>query len=198
MKKISLFFAAFVLTLAVAAQDRTKLGFKAGLNIANLNIENGESTDSRMGFHAGALAHIHLTPGLSLQPEIVYSQQGMEHEIGGSTNTWKLNYINVPVQLQYNFNNGFRLQTGPQLGFLLDPVIENENGTRLDITDDLKKTDVSWTFGGGYLSHSGFGVDARYNYGLSNINEGANNVSNRVFQVGVFYMLDNRHKAKSQ
>ena len=29
----------------------------------------------------------------------------------------RLNYINVPV-LQYMFGDGFRLQTGPQLGIL--------------------------------------------------------------------------------
>jgi hypothetical protein len=200
MKKTILMAAAILLCAWVSAQTPVKLGLKAGMNLSTLNLEEEEPRDARLGLNAALLAHIHLTPGLSLQPEIMYSQQGMEDRITGTTNTWKLDYLNVPVQLQYNFNNGFRLQTGPQLGYLLNAQIEAQNGSHLTITDDLKKTDVSWTFGGGYLSYSGFGVDARYNYGLSNINEyePTNVTTNRVFQLSVFYMLDNQHKTKSK
>jgi hypothetical protein len=200
MKKIIFMFAACAMGYTAFSQSNVKLGLKGGLNIATLHLDESEPKDSRLGLHAGLLAHIHLTPGLSLQPEIMYSAQGMEDRVTGSTNTWKLDYVNVPLQLQYNFDNGFRLQTGPQLGFLLDAEIENQNGTHLSLTKDLKKTDVSWTFGGGYLSHTGLGVDARYNYGLSNINEfdPSNPTSNRVFQVGLFYLFDNQHKAKSK
>ncbi len=182
------------------AQTPVKMGLKGGLNLATLHLEEKEPKDARLGLHAGVLAHVHLTPGLSLQPELMYSSQGMEDRITGSTNTWKLDYINLPVQLQYNFNNGFRLQTGPQLGYLVKADIFNQDGTHSSLDGDLKKTDVSWTFGGGYLSNSGFGVDARYNYGLTNINEydSSNPVSNRVFQLGVFYMFDQGHKAKSK
>ncbi|MFT4833011.1 MAG: hypothetical protein ACI815_002675 [Psychroserpens sp.] len=41
---------------------------------------------------------------------------------------------------------------------------------------------------------SGFGVDARYNYGISNINEDdSSKAYNRGFQVGVFYLF--KHKS---
>jgi hypothetical protein len=200
MKKIILAMGTILLSHAAFAQSNVKLGIKGGLNIASLKIEEDEPKDSRLGMHAGLLAHIHLTPGLSVQPEVMYSGQGMEDRITGTTNVWKMDYVNIPVQLQYNFDNGFRLQTGPQLGFLVKAEIENQNGSHLNVTKDFKKTDVSWTLGGGYLSHSGLGIDARYNYGLTNINEfdPSNPISNRVFQVGVFYMFDNQHKAKSK
>lgn len=200
MKKIILVVSAVVLSCAAMAQSHIKLGLKGGLNLASLKIDEDEPKDARLGMNAGVLAHIHLTPGLSLQPELVYSGQGMEDRITGSTNVWKMDYINIPLQLQYNFNNGFRLQTGPQLGFLVKADIENQDGTHLNVTKDFKKTDVSWTLGGGYLSNSGFGLDARYNYGLTNINEydSFNPISHRVFQIGVFYMFDNQHKARSK
>jgi hypothetical protein len=42
----------------------------------------------------------------------------------------------------------------------------------------------------GYVSPSGFGVDARYHLGLSNIREDDNNKAmNRGFQLGVFYLF---------
>ena len=194
MKKISLLFACAVFSTAVFAQTDVKLGIKAGLNVANISVEGDNNFDSRLAPHAGLLAHIHLAPKWALQPEIMYSGQGLEDN--DRDVKWKLHYVNIPVNVQYMFDNGFRLQTGPQIGLLADG--ENDPGN-VDLKDDLKKTDVSWTFGAGYLSYSGFGVDARYNLGLTDINEaGSNKLTNRVFQVGLFYMFDQAHKAKSR
>ena len=98
------------------------------------------------------------------------------------------------------FDNGFRLQTGPQLGFLVNVKDKyNDAETEFFTSDDFKSIDVSWTAGLGYLSKTGFGIDARYNFGLSDINDyGSNKLTNNVFQVGIFYLLDNDHKAKSR
>lgn len=98
------------------------------------------------------------------------------------------------------FNNGFRLQTGPQVGFLTG--VKDKNGsveTNNFTSDDFKSVDFAWTAGLGYLTQSGFGVDARYNFGLSNINDaGSTERRNNVFQAGLFYMFDHAHKAKSR
>ena len=196
MKKIGLFIAAVFLGSAVMAQIGPKLGIKGGLNVATLKVDNVDNLDSRIGLHGGLLAHFHLSPQWGIQPEIMYSGQGMEETITDSK--WKLDYINVPVMVQYMFNNGFRLQAGPQIGFLINGEIEGEDGSEVEITDDLKKIDAGLGLGVGYLSHSGLGVDARYNFGLSNINESGNEIRNRVFQVGLFYMFDQSHKAKSR
>jgi hypothetical protein len=98
------------------------------------------------------------------------------------------------------FDNGFRIQTGPQLGILAsvnDKLNDVETGNFT--SDDFKSIDFAWSAGLGYLTYSGFGIDARYNFGLSNINDfGTNNLKNNVFQVGLFYMLNNNHKAQSR
>jgi len=86
-------------------------------------------------------------------------------------------------------HDGFRLQTGPQIGFLTSGKTETDD-VEVDITDDLNSVDFSWSFGAGYLFHSGFGIDARYNLGLTDINDVGNyNAHNRVFQVGLFYQF---------
>jgi hypothetical protein len=199
MKKISLLMLTFFLAFASFAQD-AKFGLKGGLNVATLSNSQGTDFNTKLGFHAGLLAHIHLSPSLALQPEITYSSQGakytasdVEHELG-------LNYINIPLQLQYMFDNGFRIQTGPQLGILAsvnDKLNDVETGNFT--SDDFKSIDFAWSAGLGYLTYSGFGIDARYNFGLSNINDfGTNNLKNNVFQVGLFYMLNNNHKAQSR
>ena len=198
MKKISLALCALFIVCASWGQS-AKFGVKGGLNVSTLSDENDE-LGSRLGYHAGLLAHIHLSPQLALQPEIVYSSQGAKYTVLDGEHTLALNYVNIPLQIQYMFNNGFRIQTGPQVGFLAgvkDKVesVETDNFT----SDDFKTVDFAWSAGLGYLTQSGLGVDARYNFGLSNINDfGDAERRNNVFQVGLFYMFDNAHKAKSR
>jgi len=201
MKKITLMFICTLFLGATVFAQGVKFGLKAGLNVATLTDKDDE-LGSRLGFHAGALAHIHLSPQFALQPEIVYSAQGAKYTISDGEHKLSMNYINVPLNLQYMFNNGFRLQTGPQVGFLVDANDKRESDdveTGIFTTDDFKSVDFAWTAGLGYLTHSGFGVDARYNFGLSNVlDAGSLNRKNNVFQVGLFYMFDNAHKAKSR
>lgn len=202
MKKISLVIGAALFSSVLFAQTQPKFGLKAGLNVANLNVENVDDLDSRLGLNAGLLAHIHLSPQWGIQPELVYSQQGMKVKNNTSTEnddvTWKVDYVNIPVMVQYMFDNGFRLQAGPQIGLLVNGKIEDNADTEIDIKDDLKKVDAGLGLGLGYLTYSGLGIEARYNLGLSNINESGNDIKNRVFQVGLFYMFDQAHKAKSK
>lgn len=198
MKKLSLLAAVILIGSAVLAQTQAKIGLKAGLNIANVSMDP-EAVDkgSRLGFHGGLVAHIHLSPQWGIQPEVLYSNQGFEDNTYNTE--WKLNYLNIPVMVQYMFDNGFRINAGPQVGFLLDGKIAESGQQDLDIKNDLKKVDASLGLGLGYLTYSGFGVEGRYNLGLTNINEsGANDIKNRVFQISLFYMLDNQHKAKSR
>jgi hypothetical protein len=190
MKKISLFLCALSLAAFSFAQQAS-IGLKAGLNVANLK-NSGFDMGSKLGLNAGLLAHIHLTPNLALQPEVMYSGQGAKYTVSGQEHELSLNYINIPLQLQYMFDNGFRLQTGPQLGFLAgvnDKIGNSETG--YFTSQDFKTVDVSWSAGLSYLSTSGLGVDGRYNFGLSNINNaGGNEIKNNVFQLGLFYMLN--------
>ena len=191
MKKISLFVFASFLGAMVFAQD-AQLGLKAGLNVSNLSNSSGNQMGSKIGFNGGLLAHIHMSPNLAVQPEVMYSGQGAKYTVSDGEHDLNINYVNVPVLLQYMFANGFRLETGPQLGFLAsvkDKVgnFETNNFSK----QDFKSTDFSWPVGLGYLSPSGLGVDARYNFGISNINNvGTNVLHNNVFQAGLFYMLN--------
>lgn len=199
MKKISLFVCALLLVTFQLCAQSAKWGLKAGLNVATLTDDDDEMS-SRLGFHAGLISHIHLSPQWALQPEVVYSSQGAKYTVGDGEHSLALNYINIPVQVQYMFNNGFRIQTGPQVGFLVD-VNDKLDGTETGnfTSDDFKTVDFSWSAGLGYLTYSGFGIDARYNFGLSNVIDASSaNRKNNVFQIGLFYLFDNQHKAKSK
>ena len=199
MKKMPFLFAALLFSLSLFAQEPPVFGLKGGLNVSSLT-GNFNGKDSRLGIHLGALGHIHLTDKLALQPEAVFSSQGVRYQAGDGEHSLGLNYINVPLQLQYMFNNGFRLQTGPQLGLLVDVTDKRGNTeTNFFSSDDFKTVDAAWSFGLGYLTYSGLGIDARYNLGLTNtVDEGIAERKNRVFQLGLFYMFDARHKSKSR
>lgn len=161
-------------------------GLKAGVNIASLNAEDGVDYNSRASFYAGGLVHIHVAPHLAIQPELFYSGQGAE---AGSTKI-KLGYLNMPVLVQYMAGNGFRLQTGPQLGLLVSA--ENKTGDiKANVKDNCNMVDFSWSLGASYqFPGSGAGIDARYNLGITNVNDGGTaHMKNRVFAVGMFYQF---------
>lgn len=168
---------------AMAQRNNVYFGIKGGLNISYYNIK---TQDSRIGFHIGGLAHIHTrNRKLGIQPEVVFSTQGAEFSSGKD----KIDYINVPVLLQYLGRGGLRLETGPQVGALVSAKFEDNNGVEYNNKGSFKQSDFSWAFGMGYLSRSGLGLDARFNLGLSDISKGRGDLHNRVWQLGLFYQF---------
>lgn len=199
MKKISLFLMGIVCALGSVAQTKPQLAIKAGLNISNLKVENYDDLDSRLGLHAGLTAHIHLAPQWALQPELLYSQEGGDMRLSANRNVKiKNDYINIPLMLQYMFDNGFRIEAGPQLGFLVNSKLKDQNSATADAKDVFKSTNTSLGFGLNYLSYSGLGIGGRYNLGLTDIGTGSREIKNNTFQISLFYMLDPAHKAKSR
>lgn len=202
MKKISLFVLMLAGSITVMAQHAPIWGIKGGVNLATWNHADKSVQDqleSRLGFHVGLLSHNHLSNKIAIQPELQFSTQGTEVERGDDDIEYRLSYLNIPVMFQYMFNNGFRIEAGPYVGFLLGAKDVSSSDVELDAKDDYKKVDAGLGFGINYLSYSGFGVGGRYNLGLANINDrSGDKVQNRVFQLSVFYMFDKAHKAKSR
>ena len=184
MKKILLLGVVLFLVKATFAQRSVNFGLKGGVNSANLK-DDANNTNSRTAWHAGGLAHIHLSKNFAIQPEVVYSSQGAEY---ANDVNLKLSYVNIPVLAQYMFANGFRLQTGPQLGILAASEVKTGHA-ETDLEDGIKNLDVAWSFGTGYITKSGLGIDARYNLGLRDISDAHPDLKNRVWQVGLFYQF---------
>ena len=189
MKKASILILSLFLLIHVNAQQ-AHLGIKGGVNISDLNYNDNTTSNNKIGLNFGVLAHIHASKIWAIQPELIYSLEGASSKITsqGTVHT-NLNYLNVPVLLQYMFNNGFRLEGGPQLGFLLSAKTRSGNVTVTNTS--FQSTAVSIPLGVGYLASSGVGLDARYVFGLSNINGNKNGptIQSNVFQLGIFYQL---------
>jgi hypothetical protein len=183
----------------------TQFGLKAGLNISNINSNYTGNLDPRTGLNAGVILNVPLKYSLSVQPEFYYSAQGAKYYSydDGYEHQLILNYFNIPLLLQYRMRGGLLLETGPQVGFLANVkdksvgIITTGNAYNSGFTN----VDFSWSFGLGYKSISGLGVDLRYNPGISNISNLGNEIlHNNVMQLGLFYMLNSSytHKYKSK
>ena len=138
---INMLFAAILITSTASAQH-VNIGIKGGLNLYSINNDNNSNYDTKAGFHAGLMGHIHLARQFALQPELVYSVQGAKYTVAGVDTKLNLGYINVPVMFQYMFDNGFRLQAGPQVGFLINGKAET-NDSKTDVKDNFKTVDFA-------------------------------------------------------
>lgn len=142
-----------------------------------------------------------------MQPEALYSQQGTKLTINNFSGnvltssidlTSKLDYINIPIAIKYYVVEGFSLQAGPQIGFLISAKEKGEvteNGIEIsaerDSKDEYEKVDFALFGGVGYDLPIGIFFQARYNAGITNINkdpESANiELTNNVFSFSVGY-----------
>ena len=177
MKKIVLSIAAILAFGMVSAQatQGMKFGVKAGLN--NSNFTGDADTNSKTGFYVGGFMDYGITANFHLQPELLYSMEGADDDLGVS-------YLKVPIMAKYYVIEGLNLQAGPYLGFKV--ATEND-----DFDKELNGFDFGIGAGAAYDLPIGLFFDARYNIGLQNINKNDADPSldtkNTVIQVGVGY-----------
>lgn len=195
----------------MAQNEKVKLGVKAGLNISSLNFYESElSSSSKTGFTAGLMVEVPVAKNFSLQPELLYSQQGtktsfFDQDVTNSNykGTITLNYLNIPLMLKYYVIKGLSVQAGPQIGLLLkannkyqDNFLGYENHESFDLKSYSSGIDTSINFGLGYQFKDKFYTDFRYNISYSNVfKDGDANyfinhdMKNRVFQITIGYFF---------
>lgn len=209
-----LVLCTLLLCATITAQtEKVKIGVKAGLNIASLTFDENELESSqKTGFTAGIMAEIPLAKNFSVQPEVLYSQQGMKFsysdiDVANSSyeSTINLNYLNIPVMLKYYVLKGLSVQAGPQIGILLksnnkyqDNFLGYDNHENYNLSDYTNAFDTSVNLGVGYQFKDKFYVDLRYNISYSDVFKEANSngnyvinsdMRNRVFQITIGYFF---------
>lgn len=191
MKKYVLILAVslFAFSMNTQAQVKATFGLKGGMNVSSLtgDVINPKA---KVGMHFGALVQVSLSEYFSIQPEVVYSLEGNKSSGGNQNINTNLNMLNIPVMLQYEIVDGFLLEAGPQIGFFLSAKQKAGNQS-VDIKNVVKGTNFGMGVGAGWRHDSGFGVGARYNFGLSNIYNGQGNakIKSNAFQISLYYML---------
>ena len=174
MKKIILLAVVmFTFSLGYAQQ----FGIKTGFNSTSISFTILDESDSEgfNGFYVGLLGDFELSDELHLQPELLYV---MIFDDGENSS-----FINLPIMFKYYIAEGFNVQLGPQINYLLEESI-----------DDFSNLGIDLAIGLGYDINDNFFVDARYSYNLNNryTGEGSDDFSVRynAIQVGVGYKFN--------
>ncbi len=182
-------FAAVLFSQAIMAQFH--LGVKAGANITKVDGKSFKD-EFRYGYHLGGFAEIRLGNKLVLQPEVLFNQYATrldsnyknvyEDVFDGNSNI-KLNYLSVPVLLNYKLIGNFiSLQAGPQFGVLID-----QNKTLLQNGGNAFKGGDLSMLAGVLVRVGPMRINGRYAIGLNNISDIADDDKwkNQGFQVSV-------------
>lgn len=182
--------------------DKTRIGLKAGLNLATLSGTINSEGHLFPGFTLGPVVRFKpSSQGFAVQTELQLSLQGanvkLDYGQGQSQNTVhrRIAYLNLPVLLRQYVGTHAYLNIGPQLGVLLGA---SDSGSK-----DVKKLEGGIVGGVGYEFTSDWFLDARLNYGLSDINDnpeerqfrvqlGLGGLHNRVIQLSVGKLLGKR------
>ena len=191
MKKLIL-FAALAIFVIANSNAQVNFGAKAGVNFADITGDDVDSFSGRTAFHVGFVAEIMISEKFAFQPELLYSAQGSDYDDEDFSGSVKADYLNVPLMAKYYVGEGFSLEAGPQVGLLLSAKDDYGDGEE-DIKEFLKSTDFGLNLGVGYKMESGLNFGARYNLGLSDVNDsdmdGGAEYKNSVIQVSVGYFF---------
>jgi hypothetical protein len=157
----------------------TKFGIKGGLNLTNLHSDNFSDSHLKTGFLAGVYSKIPVTPGFSIQPELLYSLKGSKSDYnnpiqGNGEYRFNLGYVELPLLAVVNLSKNFSIHAGGYGAYLTNANIKNENSQNVQegITDLNAEDFNRWDFGlaGGVgFDIENFTLGARYNYGFINI-----------------------------
>ena len=169
----ALFFCSF------KSNGQTTFGVNFGFNSSNLAFtipDRSFATDSRKGLYVGLTAEYKLNINVSIQPEVNFATVGAKTLGVLNRNTFKLNYVNVPILGLFN-SEPFSFYGGPQVSYLISATgIQKINGqdTKYDIKGNFKSIDVSALLGVGYTMENGFGGDVRFQLGIINVADNKN------------------------
>jgi len=181
---LALFFGIVSTINAQSTTRESNVGIKGGYNLAAVSFDGDGETGQRHGFHVGVYGESFLSDSFSIQPELMYSQQGYEITNGNGTFTQKLNYINLPVMLKAYPAKNFFLEAGPQIGLAISHKEEYDGLFSSTAEYDPNSFDWGVNFGGGIKTDSGVSFGVRYHLGLGDLYED-DKAQNRVWQFSV-------------
>jgi len=173
--KTKLICSVAVLLISHTMMAQFHIGIKAGANITRIDGKSFKD-EFKYGYHLGGFAEIGLGRSFSLQPEVLYNQytstidSSFSHVYQGVINSpqrnVKLNYLSLPILLNYKVIGPLSIQAGPQFGVLIDQsktVLENGG-------EAFKNGDFSM-LAGAVVKLNNLRVTGRYMVGLNNIND---------------------------
>jgi len=173
--KTKLSILVMTLFIIQTASAQFRIGPKTGVNLVKVD-GHPFSDQFRYAYHLGVFSEIVLSKKLSLQPEVVWNQYSTtldssfksvyQNLTSSDQSKVKLNYLSVPLLLNYRLIGPIYLQAGPQFSILMNHDKKFlQNGV-----DAFSKGDFAMV-AGAQVRISKFYLTGRYNIGLNNIND---------------------------
>lgn len=157
-----------------------KFGIKGGLNLTNLYVDNVQDENMKVGGHVGFYGKLPLTRGVSLMPELLYTNKGSKVTYnnfiqGSGEYRFNLNYVELPISFVFNIVKNFNIHAGGYAAYLTSANVKNlKDGTIQGVTDlnaeDFNRFDYGLVAGLG-VDIENFTIGARYNYGLKEVGQ---------------------------
>ena len=141
-------FLTLAVSLAVASvsQAQTSFGIRGGVNLFNINGEDGSGNDLKnklkVGFNAGVNAEIPVGIDFYLQPGLLFSQKGAKNK--DNDDQINISYVEVPVNFLYKPELGagkLLLGFGPYFGVAVGASFKPDGGG--DDVDFKFKSDLT-------------------------------------------------------
>lgn len=174
IKKLCLVLLVLIST-NLLAQNEIKFGAKAGVNLTGFHTGQSANTYNVL-FNIGGLAELQLSNMFSLHVEALYNKKGGLYHVMTpqffSIDT-KLDYIDIPIQAQFEFIKNLSIDFGPQIGFLINSkgeVVNSRNNNRQEVEfNNMNKIDLALNGGLTFRFNENLFLQARYSYGLTEI-----------------------------
>ena len=167
------------------------MGVKAGGSFANVEFDPSNDTSARWFPVAGLFATFAPHWGVSLQPEVIYSMKGARLGGTGAPTLVMLDYVEMPLLGRVSmtaFGRRLYIIAGPSFAVRVRARTRTtftDVTEEIDIGDQVKRFDVGLAGGGG-VEFGALVFDARYTFGLTDIDKDKTDTAtahNRVFSL---------------
>jgi hypothetical protein len=165
-------------------RGETVVGVKAGVSIASLSSFSGRD---RISGHGGVFIHHSFNKNFCIQPELLFSGEGQRYYSNAVEHTLVLNYLQVPIMMQYYPVPNFYVEAGPQAGILISAQdrVGGRNG-HSNVKADFSGAQLALGIGAGVKATEQIIIYGRYNFGLTDVSVFDNIVDHsRVGQIGI-------------
>ncbi|PJJ48802.1 porin family protein [Hymenobacter chitinivorans] len=168
MKKAFLIAFSLLLMASTSQAQLLRVGLKFGGNVSNAVGYDARKSNWRAGGHGGVMVQLRPTflPKWSVQTEALYTMKGDNSVTYGPSLMARLDYLDVPVLLQYHWDDIF-FEAGPQFSKLLSSTANPSVVT----PPDFNPMSYGFAVGFGFQDKSGVQIGWRYNADLTNVTQ---------------------------
>jgi hypothetical protein len=176
--------ACLLLVLLNAAQAQLAIGLKGGASFTGISNYRG---DTRVTGHGGVFVQARLDKQLFIQPELLYTGMGKRSLVfPDGTVTLALDYVQLPVLVQYYVLPKCYIEMGPQLSILSGAKIKFAGGEKVGMTSNYNTTDFALNFGLGVHLVRRLRLYGRYGEGFTDISKNDSPIyRNKSVQLGL-------------